>query len=487
MKKILCAVLSLLLTMSALVSCGKSENNANSKSSSKISSSDAGNNKNTLSFGSKKFKEGDSFVGTTWKAIQQSMVYEYAFDETYITITVYGVNAETGEMMSADSTKVKYSVNDNVITYESNTTFDTYDIYFKIKDGQLITANKDVDEAEKEHDEAENPYQIDSANNYAVFDLYDEEYDCSEFYNKLNGNWLNEEETRLWIFDSKEMTVTFSKQSSDWKKQQLELLSCPVYNAIIYGRTNSSGNMIYELAYVNFVDDDTIKIGEDYNECETFTKRETLPELKPAETDDSSEEETPSRTHTEGIGNILGLGYDDSKEAILDLLDQDLKAFPIHYTTVENVNEFYFLSSQKSSKVNFMGINFSYLYSRTRTTDDNTFYINFYFSYPHYELKYPDSEDVIAYAQDSKSYKECKIAYDMLYEKLCEYYGEPDKVDTGENQENYVNVTWNDTPDGDVWLCLGENLWGEEGYNDVLLSYTQSGFDHDSIVYSYDE
>jgi hypothetical protein len=65
-----------------------------------------------------------------------------------------------------------------------------------------------------------------------------------------------------------------------------------------------------------------------------------------------------------------------------------------------------------------------------------------------------------------------KKQYDQLYKLFSEAYGSPDSED---GMDGAVWATWNDTNMGDVWLCWGKNLWGNDGYNDCMITITEDG------------
>ena len=71
---------------------------------------------------------------------------------------------------------------------------------------------------------------------------------------------------------------------------------------------------------------------------------------------------------------------------------------------------------------------------------------------------------------------QAKAAYDSLYKQLKAKYGEPtntiEKTESGTDKSDYSKyywVQWN-TPEGNVWLCWGKDLWNQQGYNDCILS-----------------
>lgn len=231
-----------------------------------------------------------------------------------------------------------------------------------------------------------------------------------------------------------------------------------------------------------------------YTSSETassFNTTITPPETTPATTttattvtDTPEPDDKPTtvdRSHSEGINNVLGAGYVEGAKELINLLGQNVTSYPVKYNHHVNQNIMYFVNSQTHSQIKFLGLQFSYCLSENRTTDDNTYNVSFYFSPPTADLKYSDGK-IICYEGESKTFEECQLAYDLLYDKLCGYYGEPDETFV----EEYRWVQWNNTTDGDIWLCVGENLWGSEGYNDVILSYTQSGFDNSTIIYDFD-
>ena len=225
----------------------------------------------------------------------------------------------------------------------------------------------------------------------------------------------------------------------------------------------------YEARYASF---------ETKSSDKTTTSTTTTTVTDISEPDDNPE--LPDRSHSEGINRVLGAGYTEGAQEFIDLLGQNVTSYPVEYNRIDNKKSIYFVNSQTHSQIKFLGLQFTYCLSDNRTTDDNTYHISFYFSPSHYDITYSNGR-IICYGGQSKSFKECQLAYDLLYDKLYSYYGEPDEIHN--DKEKWAQ--WDNTADGDIWLCVGENLWGNEGYNDVILSYTQSGFDWDTI-YDYD-
>ena len=72
---------------------------------------------------------------------------------------------------------------------------------------------------------------------------------------------------------------------------------------------------------------------------------------------------------------------------------------------------------------------------------------------------------------------QAKTAYDTLYKQLTAAYGKPtstvETADAGSSEKSdyskYYWVNW-ETPNGNVWLCWGKDLWNQQGYNDCILS-----------------
>ncbi len=71
---------------------------------------------------------------------------------------------------------------------------------------------------------------------------------------------------------------------------------------------------------------------------------------------------------------------------------------------------------------------------------------------------------------------QAKAAYDTLYNQFKAACGEPattieDAEKDGEKSDysKYYWVQW-DTPAGAVWLCWGTDMWGQNGYNNCIIS-----------------
>ena len=121
---------------------------------------------------------------------------------------------------------------------------------------------------------------------------------------------------------------------------------------------------------------------------------------------------------------------------------------------------------QRSSKMNIMGITMSRLCLEGFKASPNR-----------------SKCGLVAFYLNGTSSKEAgitasqaKAAYDSLYKQFKAKYGEPtdtiEKVESGTDKSDYSKyywVQWN-TPEGNVWLCWGKDLWNQQGYNDCILS-----------------
>ena len=122
---------------------------------------------------------------------------------------------------------------------------------------------------------------------------------------------------------------------------------------------------------------------------------------------------------------------------------------------------------QRSSKMNIMGITMSRLCLEGFKASPNrskcglaAFYLNG-----------TSSKEAGITASQAKN------AYDSLYKQFKAAYGAPtstvETADAGSSEKSdyskYYWVNW-ETPNGNVWLCWGKDLWNQQGYNDCILS-----------------
>ena len=122
--------------------------------------------------------------------------------------------------------------------------------------------------------------------------------------------------------------------------------------------------------------------------------------------------------------------------------------------------------NQKSSKMNVMGVSMSQMSVESyKDNQSSCALIAFQLSY------YEDRGQFTA--------AQVKSAYNTFYNQFKAKYGEPtDTIEKSEadfsdksNYSKYYWVQWN-TPEGNVWLCWGIDLWGQSGYNSCILSVT---------------
>ena len=125
---------------------------------------------------------------------------------------------------------------------------------------------------------------------------------------------------------------------------------------------------------------------------------------------------------------------------------------------------------QKSSRINVLGVDmFKMCVDSFRGDRDSCVSVAFY-------QNYSGTKEAGLTAAQAKS------AYDKLYKQFQAAYGEPtDNVEKEEKDREdksdyskYYWVEW-DTPEGNVWLCWGADLWEMEGYNDCTLSISHRG------------
>jgi hypothetical protein len=133
-------------------------------------------------------------------------------------------------------------------------------------------------------------------------------------------------------------------------------------------------------------------------------------------------------------------------------------------------------TSQSDYSLNFNGREFSYGSISYVNDTEKPYSVSFYYSPLNYDVK-TSNDSISIKGGKSPDYSECEEFYDGLYSEFKTRYGEPDET----YDEDYVYNTWKNTPDGDIWLCKGKNLWSTDGYNDVILTYTKSGFDYSTI------
>ena len=121
---------------------------------------------------------------------------------------------------------------------------------------------------------------------------------------------------------------------------------------------------------------------------------------------------------------------------------------------------------QRTSKMNIMGITMSRLCLegfKAKPNRSNCGLVAFY-------LNGTSSKEAGITASQAKN------AYDSLYKQFKAAYGAPTStVETAEaggdksDYSKYYWVNW-ETPNGNVWLCWGKDLWNQQGYNDCILS-----------------
>lgn len=91
-----------------------------------------------------------------------------------------------------------------------------------------------------------------------------------------------------------------------------------------------------------------------------------------------------------------------------------------------------------------------------------------------YTVSFHGDADPNSDKEPSLTAQECKQGYDKLYELIKERYGEPVKTFTPEN-DDFFGALWTDLPCGEIWLAWGENLFGAETYDDLILSFSAKG------------
>ena len=122
---------------------------------------------------------------------------------------------------------------------------------------------------------------------------------------------------------------------------------------------------------------------------------------------------------------------------------------------------------QRSSKMNIMGITMSRLCLegfKSKPNRSNCGLVAFY-------LNGTSSKEAGITASQAKN------AYDTFYKQLTAIYGSPastvETTEAGSSEKSdyskYYWVNW-ETPNGNVWLCWGADLWNQQGYNDCILS-----------------
>ena len=79
--------------------------------------------------------------------------------------------------------------------------------------------------------------------------------------------------------------------------------------------------------------------------------------------------------------------------------------------------------------------------------------------------------DINTHEGHEPEWQECKEAYESIYQKLFERYGEPDEKFTPEVND-YFGCLWKDTPCGEIWISWAERIFGSE-QPDLIISFSR--------------
>lgn len=164
--------------------------------------------------------------------------------------------------------------------------------------------------------------------------------------------------------------------------------------------------------------------------------------------------------------NLAGSVYNKDFDTAANTIAKSLNAKLGSYTDENYESSDGRIYDQRTSKMSIMGITMSRLCLegfKAKPNRSNCGLVAFY-------LNGTSSKEAGITASQAKA------AYDSLYKQLKAKYGEPtdtiEKAESGSDKSDYSKyywVQWN-TPEGNVWLCWGKDLWNQQGYNDCILS-----------------
>lgn len=164
--------------------------------------------------------------------------------------------------------------------------------------------------------------------------------------------------------------------------------------------------------------------------------------------------------------NLAGSVYNKDFDTAANTIAKSLNAKLGSYTDENYESSDGRIYDQRTSKMNIMGITMSRLCLegfKAKPNRSNCGLVAFY-------LNGTSSKEAGITASQAKN------AYDSLYKQFKAKYGEPtdtiEKAESGSDKSDYSKyywVQWN-TPEGNVWLCWGKDLWNQQGYNDCILS-----------------
>lgn len=211
------------------------------------------------------FQQGDDLNGTTWYSFDvdkehSGNYFEITFDDNTYSECQYKFNREKGELEDT-SVNDQYEITDNTISLKRNN--ETVNYNYRIINGIL----------ELSLGSFESDMDIVSERTLYCYQKYDNNNTELDVIEKLNGDWISEGNSSKWSFNSDDMTVTFSKESADWKIDKSDLYVGINEHSFILGETYPTGDYRYDLAFIDFIDDNTVKIGTSNYEFEIFIRQ----------------------------------------------------------------------------------------------------------------------------------------------------------------------------------------------------------------------
>ncbi len=186
-----------------------------------------------------------------------------------------------------------------------------------------------------------------------------------------------------------------------------------------------------------------------------------------AQTTTSSAPKAPNGVKTAAdLMNLAGSVYNKDFDTAANTIAKSLNAKLGSYTDENYESSVGRIYDQNSNRLSIMGVAMSSMILESFKRDTSkcglvAFHMSRYIN--------GSTVPVVSAAQ-------AKAAYDSLYKQFKAKYGEPtdtiEKVESGTDKSDYSKyywVQWN-TPEGNVWLCWGKDLWNQQGYNDCILS-----------------
>ena len=201
----------------------------------------------------------------------------------------------------------------------------------------------------------------------------------------------------------------------------------------------------------------------------TSGQKLTPPDTEPAKTTppdmiDIPEDGEEIKAVMKDISSMFGQPYQD----VENLLQQKLGVkfvynYDEEYRDFNNnpITSTMLFTGFEDSKVPFLEVGFSYAVIEY---DENGLVrlVGFHYSMP----------GAIGEVQlTPRDYTDCASKATLLYNKITSAYGKADDTQPMDDK-GAAWYSWTNNDGCSVWLCYGRDMWGEEGYNDVILSFS---------------